>query len=100
MSSPPDLHFYQVSSKYSKGCSSYRADKNLKFYTDANGIRPKNNMPPPPPPPHTHTHTHFWSGGGGGGVRGHNESEEIEEKEKKKQPLPLPAARTAGLAQL
>ena len=41
---------YQVSSKYSKGYSSYRADK--KFYADAdadaNGIRPKNNMSPPP----------------------------------------------------
>ena len=48
MSSRPDLHFYQVSSKYSKGYSSYRVDK--KFYTDAdadanaNRIRPKNNM--------------------------------------------------------
>ena len=29
------LHFYQVSSKYSKGYSSYRADK--KFYADADG---------------------------------------------------------------
>ena len=38
---------YQVSSKYSKGYSSYRADK--KFYADAkaNTIRPKNNMSPP-----------------------------------------------------
>ena len=38
-SSGPVLHFYQVSSKYSKGYSSYRADK--KFY--AEGIHPKNN---------------------------------------------------------
>ena len=45
-SSRPDLHFYQVSSKYSKGYSSYRADK--KFYTDR--IHPKNNMPPLPSP--------------------------------------------------
>ena len=49
----PVLHFYQVSSKYSKGYSSYKADK--KFYTDAdsdanadaNGIRPNNNMSSP-----------------------------------------------------
>ena len=42
------------SSKYSKGYSSYRADK--KFYTNANAeadaeanwIRPQNNMYPPP----------------------------------------------------
>ena len=40
----PVLHFYQVLSKYSKGYSSYRADK--KFYAD--GIRPKNNMSPYP----------------------------------------------------
>ena len=47
-SSRPDLHFYHVSPKYSKGYSSYRADK--KFYADvdanANGIHPKNNMSP------------------------------------------------------
>ena len=57
MSPQPDLRFYQVSSKYSKGYSSYRADK--KFYADAdadantiaNWIRPKNNMSPPPHPP-------------------------------------------------
>ena len=61
-SSGPVLHFYQVSSKYSKGYSSYRADK--KFYADTNakGIHPKNNMYPPP----------LWWGrggvvGGGGG---------------------------------
>ena len=44
MSSHPDLQFYQVSSKSSKGYSSYRADK--KFYddADANGICPKNNI--------------------------------------------------------
>ena len=30
MSSPPDLHFYQVSSKYSKGYSSYRADSRCR----------------------------------------------------------------------
>ena len=58
-SSGPVLHFYQVSSKYSKGCSSYRADK--KFYADANtnGICPKNNMSSP----------HLFRGGGeeGGG---------------------------------
>ena len=57
-SSCPDLHFYQVSSKYSKGYSSYRADK--KFYADANGIRPKNNMSPDP----------FGSERGGEGGRG------------------------------
>ena len=45
--SGPVLHFYQVSSKYSKGYSSYRADK--KFYADANGSCPKNNMSPSPP---------------------------------------------------
>ena len=47
-SSGPDLHFYQVSSKYSKGYSSYRADK--KFYADADAkrISPKNNMSPHP----------------------------------------------------
>ena len=55
MSPRPVLHFYQKSSKYSKGYSSYRADK--KFYAnadadadadaEANGIRPKNNMSPP-----------------------------------------------------
>ena len=50
--SDPVLHFYQVSSKYSKEYSSYRADK--KFYANAeadantNGICPKNNMTPPP----------------------------------------------------
>ena len=43
------LHFYQVSSNFSQGYSSYRADK---FYAyadadaDANGIRPKNNISP------------------------------------------------------
>ena len=41
MSFRPDLHFYQVSSNYSKGYSRYRADK--KFYADAN------NMSPPTP---------------------------------------------------
>ena len=41
-SSCPDLHFYHVSSKYSKGYSSYRVDK--KFYADTDGIRPKNNV--------------------------------------------------------
>ena len=53
-SSHPVLHFFQVPSKYSKGYSSYRADK--KFYddtdadidADANRIRPKNNMSPHP----------------------------------------------------
>ena len=46
------LHFYHISSKYSKGYSSYRAYK--KFYAeadtddDANGIRPKNSMSPTP----------------------------------------------------
>ena len=43
-SSGPVLHFYQVSSKYSKGYSSYRADK--RFYTNANGI-PKKYVPHP-----------------------------------------------------
>ena len=46
MSSHPHLHFYQVSSKYSKGYSSYRADKKFYADADANRIRPKNNMPP------------------------------------------------------
>ena len=57
-SSRPDLHFYQVSSKYSKGYSSYRVDK--KFYADVDGIRPKNNMSPPHP---TTTHTFYVVGG-------------------------------------
>ena len=43
-SSRPVLQFYQVSSKSSKGYSSYSMDK--KFYADANGIRPKNNLFP------------------------------------------------------
>ena len=50
MSSCPVLHFYQVSSKYSQGYSSYRVNK--KFYTDTdadiNGICPKNNTSPHP----------------------------------------------------
>ena len=55
-SSHPDLHFYQASSKYSKGYSSYRADKKFYADVDANRIGPKNNMspctsPPPLPPP-------------------------------------------------
>ena len=49
MSSGPFLHFYQVSSKYSKGYSCYRADK--KFHADADRIRPKNNMSTPLPAP-------------------------------------------------
>ena len=50
MWSCPVLHFYQVSSEYSQGYSSYRADKKLYADTDAdaNGIRPKNNMSPNP----------------------------------------------------
>ena len=52
MTSCPDLHFYQVSSKYSKGYSSYRADKKFYADTDANGIRLKNNVPLPYPLPH------------------------------------------------
>ena len=36
-SSCPDLHFYQVPLKYSKGYSSYRGDK--KFYADADRRR-------------------------------------------------------------
>ena len=55
MSSHPDLHIYQVSSKYSKGYSSYRADK--KFYADADRIQPKNSMYPP--------HPLVWGEGGG-----------------------------------
>ena len=47
-SSCPVLHIYQVSSKYSKGYSSNRADK--KFYADADvdadTIRSKNSMSP------------------------------------------------------
>ena len=44
----PVLHSYQVSSKYSKGYSSYRLDK--KFYADgdADGIPPKKQYVPPP----------------------------------------------------
>ena len=42
-SSRPVLHFYQVSSIYSKGYTSYRADKKFYADVDANGIRPKNN---------------------------------------------------------
>ena len=42
MSSRPGLHFYQVSSKYSKGYSGYRADKKFYVDADANGICPKN----------------------------------------------------------
>ena len=60
-SSGPVLHFYQVSSKYSKGYSSYRADKkfdvDVDADADANRIRPKNNMLPPPP-------LVVWGGGG------------------------------------
>ena len=44
MSSGPVLHFYQVSSKYSKGYSSYRADK--KFYANPTGSVPKTIHPP------------------------------------------------------
>ena len=47
-SSCPDLHnlhSYQVSSKYSKGYSSYRADKKFYAGADTNRIRPKNNVP-------------------------------------------------------
>ena len=46
--SHPDLHFYQVSSKYSKGHSSYRVDKKFYAYAAAaaNGIRPKTISPP------------------------------------------------------
>ena len=63
-SSCPDLHFYQVLSKYSKGYSSYRADK--KFYANADGSVTKTICP------QTHTHTHrLFSrrgrGRGGGG---------------------------------
>ena len=63
-SSHPIVYFYQVSSKDSKGYSSYRVEK--KFYADAdadadaNWIRPKNNMSP----------TLRWGGGGGWGGRG------------------------------
>ena len=46
--SGPVLHFYEVSSKYSKGYSSYREDKRFYADADANGIPPKNNMSPPP----------------------------------------------------
>ena len=42
MSSHPDLHFYQVSSKYFKGYSSYRVDKT--FHANIERICPKNNM--------------------------------------------------------
>ena len=62
-STRPDIYFYQVSSKYSKGYSSYRADK--KFYAaadaDAIGCFPKTICSPP-----------FGRGvgrGGGGGER-------------------------------
>ena len=63
MSSRPDLHFYQVPSKYSKGYSSYRADK--KFYADTNGIHPKNNILP-----HHPFGREVWECGGGGGGGG------------------------------
>ena len=43
-SSRPDLHFYKVSSKYSKDNSSYRADKKFYIKANANKICPKNNM--------------------------------------------------------
>ena len=46
-SSRTDLHFYQVSSKYSKGFSSYRVDKKFYADTDANRIRAKTICPPP-----------------------------------------------------
>ena len=63
MLSGPVLHFYQVSSKYSKGYSSYRADK--KFYTDADGIQsPKIILLCPPP--------HLWWVG----REGHNTTSE------------------------
>ena len=55
-SSHPDLHFYQISSKYSKGYSHYRADKKFYADADANGICPKNNMSPP-------TFGRVWGGG-------------------------------------
>ena len=53
--SGPVLHIYQVSSKYSKGYSSYRADKKSDADADANGLHPKNNMTPP---------LGGWGGGG------------------------------------
>ena len=62
MSSGPVLHFYQVSLKYSKGYSSYRADKKFYADADANEIRPKNNISPSP----------LVGGEGGGG--GHNQT--------------------------
>ena len=52
-SSHPVLHFYQVSSKYSKGYSSYRADKKFQADIAANGIRPIKSMSPT-----------LWCGGG------------------------------------
>ena len=42
----PVLHFYQVSSKYSKGYSSYKADK--KFYADAKRDPSQKQYVPPP----------------------------------------------------
>ena len=42
--SHPVLHFYQVPSKYSKGCSSYRADTNL-FQIKQRVITPKVRRP-------------------------------------------------------
>ena len=53
MLSGPVLHFYQVSSKYSKGYSSYRADK--KLYAESlptltpMGAVPNTICPPLPP---------------------------------------------------
>ena len=48
-SSGPVLHFYHVSSNYSKGYSSYRAD--MKLYanadSDADGIRPNMSLQSP-----------------------------------------------------
>ena len=57
-SSCPVLQFYQVSSKYSKGYSSYRADKSftptLMLTPTPTGSVPKNNMHPH----QTHIQTH------------------------------------------
>ena len=64
MLSSPVLRFYQISSKYFKGYSRYRADKQFNADTDANadadtkGIRPKTQMSP-------HPLVRGWGGGGG-----------------------------------
>ena len=65
MSSGPDLHFYQVSSKYSKGYSSYRADK--KFLMPAPMLTPMGSVPKTICSPPLFGSRAGGGGGGGGG---------------------------------